>query len=186
MAKAISQIKRIELTQEQERERDLKEVESALLDNKEAILESLDIIKSMHQRGILTTLSGLFGEGDKVLNVLVKAVDKPEATNTIKNLLLMIGVLGTINVKQLEPLLLKLNSGVARVAEYRESEDDRMGYFDLVKSLKDPEINRALSLLFEFLRGMGEDTKDLERTTQLPEEQAVHQSEDGTLDDKQQ
>jgi len=185
MAKAITNINRIQVTEEQKRKSDLEEIETALLDNKDAILQSMDILKHMNQRGVLSLLDGLFSEGDKVLNVLVKAADKPEATNTIKNLLLMIGVLGTINVQQLEPLLLKLNSGIARVAEYTDSEDDdKLGYFDIVRSLKDPEINRALSLLFEFLKGMGEDTEGLERTTQLPENQDIHQSQEGTLEDK--
>jgi uncharacterized protein YjgD (DUF1641 family) len=75
-------------------------------------------------------------------------------------------------------LLLKLNSGIARVADFRENAD-KLGYFDIVRSLKDPEINRALSLLFEFLKGMGEDTSGLERTTQLPEDQNIHQGQDG-------
>jgi uncharacterized protein YjgD (DUF1641 family) len=182
MAKAITKIQHIELSEEQRRRKDLEEVESALLDNKDAILQSLDVIKHMHDRGVLSLLGGLFSEGDKVLNVLVKAADKPEATNTLKNLLLMVGVLGTINVQQLEPLLLKLNSGIARVAEYKDKEDEKLGYFDIVRSLKDPEINNALSLLFEFLKGMGEDTSGLERTTQLPEEQDLHQSKEGTLE----
>jgi uncharacterized protein YjgD (DUF1641 family) len=185
MAKAITNIERIQLTEEQKRKKDLEEIETALLNNKDAILETMDILKHLNQRGVLSLLSGLFSEGDKVLNVLVKAADKPEATNTIKNLLLMVGVLGTINVQQLEPLLIKLNSGIARVSKYTDSEDDdKLGYFDIVRSLKDPEINRALSLLFEFLKGMGEDTKGLERTTQLPEDQDIHQNRNGTLVDK--
>jgi uncharacterized protein YjgD (DUF1641 family) len=182
MAKAITKIQHIELSEEQRRRMDLEEIEIALLDNKEAILQSLDIVRHMNDRGVLSLLSGLFSEGDKVLNVLVKAADKPEATNTLKNLLLMVGVLGTINVQQLEPLLLKLNSGIARVAEYKDNEDEKLGYFDIVRSLKDPEINNALSLLFEFLKGMGEDTSGLERTTQLPEDQDLHQSKEGTLE----
>lgn len=183
MAKAITKIQHIELSEEQKRKMDLDEVENALLENKEAILQSLDVIKHMHDRGVLSLVNGLLSEGDKVLNVLVRAADKPEATNTLKNLLLMVGVLGTINVQQLEPLLLKLNSGIARVAEYKD-DTDKLGYFDIVRSLKDPEINRALSLLFEFLKGMGEDTSGLERTTQLPEEQELHQSQDATLEPK--
>jgi uncharacterized protein YjgD (DUF1641 family) len=182
MAKAITKIQQIELSEEQRRRKDLEELETALLDNKDAIFQSLDVIKHMHDRGVLSLLGGLFSEGDKVLNVLVKAADKPEATNTLKNLLLMVGVLGTINVQQLEPLLLKLNSGIARVAEYKDNEDEKLGYFDIVRSLKDPEINNALSLLFEFLKGMGEDTSGLERTTQLPEDQDLHQSQEGTLE----
>lgn len=173
MAKAIKQIKRIELTEEQKRRQDLEEVEEALLKNKDAILETLDVLGHMKERGVLSLASALFGQGDQVLNVLVKAADKPEATNTIKNLLLMVGVLGTLNVRQLEPLLLKLNSGIARVAEYRDNQEE-IGYFDLFRSLKDPEVNNAIGLLFEFLKGMGEDTQHLERNTQLPEDQALH------------
>ncbi|PLS17245.1 hypothetical protein CVD28_11765 [Bacillus sp. M6-12] len=173
MAKAINTIHRIQLTEEDQRKKDLLEVENALLDNKEAILESLKVMQNMHERGILSLLNGLFGQGDKVMNVLVKAADKPEASNTIRNLLLMMGTLGTLNVKQLEPLLLKVNSGIARVAKRKDSEKE-MGYFDFVRSLKDPEINRSVSMLIDFLKGMGEDTEELERTTQLPENQKQH------------
>jgi uncharacterized protein YjgD (DUF1641 family) len=181
MAKAINNIKRFELTPEDKRRKDLEEVENALIENKEPILELLTAVGHMHDRGVLSLLNGLFGQGDKVLNVLVKALDKPEATNTIKNLLLMVGTLGTINVQQLEPLLLKLNSGIARVAEYKET-DEKTSYFDLVRALKDPEVNRAVTLLITFLKGMGEDTSEMERNTQLPEDQKLHKMEKNERD----
>ncbi|WP_409300992.1 DUF1641 domain-containing protein [Peribacillus sp. SCS-155] len=170
MAKAIKKIERIILSEEDKRKKDLLEVEAALLDNKEAILESLQIMKHMQERGVLSLLSGLFGQGDKVMDILVKAADKPEATNMLKNLLLMGGLLGTLNVRQLEPFILKLNSGIARVSEHKD-QDEKVGYFDLVRSLKDPEINNALSFLLTFLRGMGQETEHLERNTKLPEDQ---------------
>jgi uncharacterized protein YjgD (DUF1641 family) len=174
MAKAIKKIERIVISEEDKRKRDLEEVETALLENKEAILESLKVMKHMHECGVISLLSGLFGQGDKVLDVLVKAADKPEATNMLKNLLLMGGMLGLLNVKQLEPFILKVNSGIARVAEQNDS-DEKVGYFDLARSLKDPEINRAISLLLNFLKGMGQETEHLERNTQLPENQAHQQ-----------
>jgi uncharacterized protein YjgD (DUF1641 family) len=181
MAKAISSIKRFELTPEDQRKKDLEEVENALIKNKESILELLTAVGHMHDRGVISLLNGLFGQGDKVLNVLVKALDKPEATNTIKNLLLMVGTLGTINVQQLEPLLLKLNSGIARVAEFKDT-DEKTSYFDFVRSLKDPEVNRAITLLITFLKGMGEDTSEMERNTQLPEDQQIHKMEKNERD----
>ncbi|WP_174731683.1 DUF1641 domain-containing protein [Mesobacillus harenae] len=180
MAKAINKIQRFELSPEDKRKKDLEEVETALIENKESILELITVVNHMHDRGILSLLNGLFGQGDKVLNVLVKAADKPETTNTLKNLLLMVGTLGTINVKQLEPMLLKINSGIARVAESNETEE-KTGYFDLVKSLKDPEINSAITLLMTFLKGMGEDTSGMERNTQLPEDQDLHKRESNTV-----
>ncbi len=175
MAKAIKNVVKIEMTEEEKRAQDLREIENALLDNKDAILETIDLLKHINNRGALTMAASLFAEGDKVMYTIVKALDNPEATNLIKNMLLLVGVLGTINVQQLEPFVVKLNAGVARMAENKDSEKS-LSYLGLAKTLKDPEVNRAISLLIEFLRGMGEDTEDLERNTQPPEEQAAQKN----------
>lgn len=180
MAKAIKQIQRNEISEEEKRKQDLREIEDSLLKNKQALLDTLDLVQHMHDRGIISLLSGLFAEGDKVLQILIKKMDSKETANTLKNLLLMVGVLGTINVKQLEPILLKLNAGIARVAEDKDH-DEQIGYFDIVKSLKDPEINRSIAFFFDFLKGMGSETSHLERTTQLPENQAQHANPDHHL-----
>lgn len=79
-----------------------------------------------------------------------------------------------LDVKQLEPLILKVNAGVASAVEQKNSEE-KTGYFDIIRSLKDPEINKSITLLFSFLKGMGQDTKELERTTRPPEHQKHHQ-----------
>jgi hypothetical protein len=42
-------------------------------------------------------------------------------------------------------------------------------------------VNRAITFIFEFLKGMGEDTKELERNTQLPEDQAKHKGKEAAL-----
>ncbi|MCM3728976.1 DUF1641 domain-containing protein [Neobacillus cucumis] len=180
MAKAIKKIERIELSEEEKRKKDLRQIEDSLIKNKQALLDTLDLVKHMHDRGVISLLSGLFAEGDKVLQILIKKADSKETANTLKNLLLMAGVLGTLNVKQLEPILLKLNAGIARVSESKD-DDGEIGYFDIVRSLKDPEINRSIAFFFEFLKGMGSETSHLERTTQLPEHQAQHANPDHHL-----
>ncbi|MEA1020849.1 DUF1641 domain-containing protein [Bacillus subtilis] len=174
MAKAIKRIQKIEVTEEDQRKRDLREIEDALVDHKEAILETLHMLGHMNERGVLPLLRGLFGQGDKVLDILVKKADTEETANTLKNLLLLFGTLGMLDVKQLEPLILKVNAGVASAVEQKNSEE-KTGYFDIIRSLKDPEINKSITLLFSFLKGMGQDTKELERTTQPPEHQKHHQ-----------
>lgn len=177
MAKAITQVQKVELTEEEKRKQDLMEIEDALLEHKDSILEALNMLGHLQNRGILTMASSLFAEGDKVLDIIIKAIDNPEATNMLKNMLLMVGVLGTLNVKQLEPFILKVNSGIARVAEGENDPDDdgKIGYFEFARSLKDPEVNRSVNLLLTFLKGMGQDTSHLERTTQPPSEQAYQQ-----------
>ncbi|MDP4552097.1 DUF1641 domain-containing protein [Alkalihalobacillus macyae] len=157
MAKAIKQIRRIEVTEEEKRANDLREIEDALLENKDALLETLQVVGGMKERGILSLLNGLFGEGDRVLKVLVDLLNQPENTAALKNMLLLVGTMGNINVKELEPLLLKINSGIENVAEHGE-DTKKTGYLDLLRTLKDPEVNRSLTILITFLKGMGKDT----------------------------
>ncbi|OKL36321.1 hypothetical protein BLL40_10505 [Domibacillus mangrovi] len=170
MAKPITNIQRIELTEEEKRRQDLLEIEQMLAENKEVIKEFFSIVNKMSDRNMLNIVNSLFGQGDRVLDIVVKAADKPETANTIKNLLLMLGMLGTLNVQQLEPVMLKVNNGIARMAQADKEEDD--GYVSMVRSLAKPEVKRAIHLLLAFLKGMGENKKELERTTQLPEDQA--------------
>jgi uncharacterized protein YjgD (DUF1641 family) len=181
MAKAIKNVQKIPLSEEQKRSNDLREVEDALIKNKEAILQTLEIMNHMQDKGLLALLNGLFGQGEKVLDIAVKAMDKPENTNTLKNLLLLLGTLGMINVKQLEPFLLRIDAGIARVADYKDTEE-KTGYFDLVRSLKDPEINKAITILMQFLKGMGQDTEPYEKTTQDSPEKRINQTKEKTLE----
>ncbi|MBY8913771.1 DUF1641 domain-containing protein [Bacillus sp. YC2] len=176
MAKAIKTIRKQTVTDEEKRRRDLEEIETALLNNKDAILESLHILHHMNERGVLALLRGLFGQGDKVMDIMVKKADTPETANTLKNLLLLTGVLGMIDVKQLEPFIVKINAGVTKAVEEKD-DDKKTGYFDIVRALKDPDINKAVTLLFSFLKGMGGDTSDMERNTQPPENQKHHTNE---------
>ncbi|MCM3719336.1 DUF1641 domain-containing protein [Fictibacillus phosphorivorans] len=184
MAKAIKNVHKLSVSEEEQRTKDLREVEDALIKNKQAIMQTLEIMNHMQDKGILSLLNGLFGQGDKVLDIAVKAMDKPENTNTIKNLLLLLGTLGMINVKQLEPFLLKIDAGIARVAEYKDT-DEKTGYFDLVKSLKDPEINRAITILMQFLKGMGQDTEPFEKTVQDTPKKRTNQTKDKTLENNE-
>ncbi|KIL51213.1 hypothetical protein KP77_07250 [Jeotgalibacillus alimentarius] len=176
MAKATKVIHRMEFSEEEIRQRDLEELKTRLLNNKEAIHEIFDMIEHMQKRGVLDMGTSLFAEGDKVLDVIVKTLDSKETTNSIKNLLLMVGTLGTLNVQQLEPLILKVNKGIARVAELDEK-NEQGGYFTLLRSLNDPEVKRAMAVGAAFLKGLGFKQDEHERTTQKPESQKIRDDE---------
>ncbi|PPA70707.1 hypothetical protein C4B60_07880 [Jeotgalibacillus proteolyticus] len=177
MAKATRVIHRIQSSEEEIRKKELESLETLLLSNKEAIHESFKILNHLQDRGILEMGTALLSQGDKVLDILVKTADTPETANTLRNLLLMLGTLGTLNVQQLEPIILKVNTGIARVAELTEGEE-KGGYFTLLRSLNDPDVKRAMAVGITFLKGLGEKQDNLERTTQTPEEQEHLKNED--------
>lgn len=157
MAKAITNIEPAKNTKEETRRESLEEIQDALVENKEAVLGTIELMKNMEQSGVTRIANGLFAEGDKVLDVIVQEAVKEENTNALRNVLMLMGTLGTIDMKQIEPLLLKVNHGIARVAENPDPEK-KTGYLELFKKLKDPEVNRSLTIMVRFLEGMGEQT----------------------------
>ncbi|MFD1708596.1 DUF1641 domain-containing protein [Siminovitchia sediminis] len=163
MAEPIKNIQFKPVNEEEQRQNDLKEIEDALIANKDAILDLMKVIGHLKQRGVLDIANGLLGQGDKVLDIAVNLANMPENKNSLKNLMLLVGTIGMLNVTQLEPLLLKLNAGIARAAETAEKEEGKTSYIGMARALRDPEINRSITLLLEFLKGMGTDIGEFEK-----------------------
>lgn len=176
MAKATTTIRRKTYSEEELTQKELQEVQQLLVKHKDAIHETFGIIQHMQDRRILPMLTALFSEGDKVMDIFVKTIDNPETARSLKNMLLMAGVLGTLNVEQLEPIVLKINQGIARMAEF-EKKENQSSYVSLLQAIKDPEFRVGLNLSVEFLKGLGENQDDKERMTQLPEDKVRYEEE---------
>ncbi|MFK3937146.1 DUF1641 domain-containing protein [Alkalihalobacillus sp. NPDC078783] len=170
MAKATTTIKRNPISEEEFKEQEIKEIQDLLVQHKDAIFETFEILQHMQDRRILPMLTALFSEGDKVLEILMKTVDNPETASSLKNMLLMAGVLGRLNVEQLEPLVLKLNQGIARVADF-EKNGEQPHALSLAKAVMDPEFRQALHVSVAFMKGLGEDQDHKERNTKRPKQQ---------------
>lgn len=122
MAKAITTIDRLQLSEEEQHLRDLEEIKTLLVEHKDTLKEFLHMLGEINKRGGLEMAASLFSEGDRVLDVLVKAVDKPEAASILKNGLLMLGTLGKLNVSELGPLMHKLNGVISIAAKISRAE----------------------------------------------------------------
>lgn len=150
MAKAITHIRRLEVSEEEQRRQELKEIETLLIEHKEALKAFLHVLDKVNESGGLDFAAGLFDQGDKVLEVLVKAADNPGATKTLRNGLLLIGTLGQLNVDKLGPVIKRLNSGLEQAAQWSES-DRSIGQLVGKANWKE-----TLLFLLAFLKGIGE------------------------------
>ncbi|GEK57214.1 DUF1641 domain-containing protein [Marinococcus halophilus] len=167
MAERITHIEKLKFSEEELKQRDMEELQSQLLDNKESLEKMVRTANLLDESGLLDMANGLLSEGDKVLNVAVNAMNTEGSTNMLKNLLLLAGEAGKLDVESMQPILLKLNKGLERVAKMEEEKEDTkqtVNIFQLLKLLRDPEVNHTLSLGIAFMRGMGETGKpEMER-----------------------
>lgn len=156
MAKPITVIHRTELTEEEKREQDLQEILNALADNKEAILDTLELMKAVQQTELLNILKALVNEREEVLENIVTFLDGSDIPRSLNKALLLFQTLGELNAEELEPLVKKLNGAITEVAKQG---DQRGGYVSLIQNLNDPDLIEGLNTTLALLKGLGAGTE---------------------------
>lgn len=174
MAKATKVVHKMKVDPETKHARELHELEQLLMEHKEVLGDLLSIADKMKDREILDMVGSSLGQSDKVIHRIVTALQDSDAPQSIKNLLLLFQLLGTINMSEIEPLVLKLNTGIAKAAEY-EHKNKPAGYSGLLGALKDPEVIEGANVLLQILKGMGT-SKDAEENVK-PQKERVQNPE---------
>lgn len=153
MAKAISKIKRYEVSREDQVEQDVQEVKEAVADHKDSILKGVELLKALDDEGSLDAMTAFVKAKDETLANVVKEIDKDQYEPLLRNLPELVFLLGEIDMRGIRELSLRLNHGLETMKG--RGTTDHTSFLDLAKALKDPEINRSITMLLHFLKGMG-------------------------------
>ncbi|MCA0969512.1 DUF1641 domain-containing protein [Halobacillus litoralis] len=153
MGKPITDIKRYTVTKEEKMESDLAEVKEAVAENKDAILKGIELLKALDEGGTLDTAQSFTNAKRTALERFVQEISKEQYTPLLENLPGLIFLVGELDVKGLRDLTTRLNQGIKEME--RVPEDKKANIFEVFKALKDPNVNRSLTLLLGFLKGMG-------------------------------
>ena len=132
MAKPITVIHRTERTEEEQREQDLQEILHALTDNKDAILDTVELMSYVQETELINIVKAMIGEREEVLHNIVTFVDGSDMTRSIKNMLLLFNTIGQLNVEEMEPIIGKLNGAISEVAKQG---NQKGGYTSLIQNL---------------------------------------------------
>lgn len=155
MAKATTIIQKMPVDPDVKRDQDLQEIEDALVDNKKAILATLALLQKLQDTEAFNIADASISQREQLVDRLVKQLDDPNITQSIQNLLLVGGALGSVKMADLEPMIFKINSALHKVAEYEHK--GKGGYISLVRSLKDPETIEGLNTMVALVKGFGVD-----------------------------
>ncbi|QHE51912.1 DUF1641 domain-containing protein [Pontibacillus sp. HMF3514] len=154
MAKAISRIKRMEMTQEQIRAKKVSNLEAKMADNAESIEKAIDLIRTLDEAGTLDTLNAFVKHKEDALGHFVTEANKPRYSKTFENLFEFVFLMGDLDVQKVRELSQRLNQGLEGMEEGSEL-DEKTSMMDLMKALKDPEINQGITMMLHFIRGLG-------------------------------
>ena len=152
MAKAITKIEKYIPSEAQQQEESIQEILKALSENKESVTSFLEMVKEAHESGVFDILKGLLENKKEVAKVGLDLINVAGAPSMLKNMIVTMQFLSKLDPLKTHMLLDGLNKGLERISVENESHTSMWG---MVKALREPEINASITVLLNFLRGMG-------------------------------
>ncbi|MDB5340689.1 MAG: hypothetical protein JWN70_6308 [Planctomycetaceae bacterium] len=95
-------------------------LQAAPAEHAEAILAAYEVLQGLHDHGVLEFLRGLLGSSGDVLEIAVDAAQSPQSLRSIRNLLLVINMLGAIDPAQLQALTGTVPKALKAISAQRE------------------------------------------------------------------
>lgn len=141
-------------TPEEIQQEKLAELQSLLSEQDAAINKILDITGELDDAGILDAIQAMVKAKDEIAGIAVSQVSREPITNLIQHVLNASAGLTAIDPEVSAKLVESVKSGLNE-AELHNGNKEAISTFDVLKSLKDPDINRAVKFGMNFLKGMG-------------------------------
>lgn len=156
MASPITQIKKKEWSAEEIRQQKLYELETLLAEQNEALNKLLAIMGDLDDAGVLDAVLAMVKAKEGIAEVVMEQATREPVTNLINNMMSAAGALTAIDPESTGRLASSAVRGL-KEAEEQNQNGKKIGVFQLLKALRDPDINRTIKFGLNFLKGMGKE-----------------------------
>lgn len=158
MAKAISKIKRMELSVAEVRARRVDRLQQQIADSGDSLHKAIELIQALDKAELLDMLTALVKHKDDALANVVREMNKDRYTSVLENASGFMFLLGELDVHHVRSITTRINQGLDYAHKAVEQEE-KTSYLDLMRALKDPEINQGVTMMLHFLKGLGANQK---------------------------
>lgn len=159
MAAPIKMIQKQERTEEEIKQQKLDDLKELLANNEDALNQMFNIVGELNDIGMLEAANSMLKAKEPIAKIVLGQVTREPVTNLINNMMGAAGALTELDPELTKKLIASLLVGLEEGNEHLES-NKKVGVFDLMKVLKDPDINRAIGFGLHFLKGMGKGLKE--------------------------
>ncbi|MBE1556685.1 DUF1641 domain-containing protein [Sporosarcina limicola] len=156
MATPITSIKEKERTPEEVQKERILELQSLIAEQEQSLNKILGITGELNNAGVLDAVAAMVKAKEDIAGIAVHQASREPITNLINNVMNATGVLTAIDPAVTAKLAASVQSGLHEAELYRGN-NDKVSLLGLMKSLNDPDINRAIKFGLDFLKGMGKE-----------------------------
>ncbi|GGE09122.1 hypothetical protein GCM10011571_08070 [Marinithermofilum abyssi] len=159
MAKPIRDIHRVEPTPEQVQAQAIQDLIKAIADNRETILDLLEIVRQLQEMGVLAIIKGLLENRHDVGLIAIQQLNQPKMHHLLKNAVTLVQGLGEIEPVRVQKMFHGLSRGL-EASEQVMSNGKTPSLWEMAKYARDPAIRLSMATMLAILRGMGESFRD--------------------------
>ncbi|HEX3624946.1 MAG TPA: DUF1641 domain-containing protein [Verrucomicrobiae bacterium] len=127
-------------------------LQSAPIEHAEALLSAYKVLQGLHDRGVLDLMQGALGSSDKVLEIVVGAMNTPESVRAIRNVTILAKILGNIEPELLEGFARSLPEAIALTKAHDAKPP---GLWGIMKQFRNQNVRRGLVLVNSLLEAFG-------------------------------
>lgn len=154
MAKAITQIRKEIPSPVDEQAQAVQDILQEIATNREAILETISILKELHETRVLEAVNALLKQRTEVGAIAIQQINQPTMHNIIKNGMNAATFLGSVQPGQLDTILNGVSQGMQRLSLTAQN-GEKQSLWKLRKRLWSPEIRSVMTMMINFMDGMG-------------------------------
>jgi uncharacterized protein YjgD (DUF1641 family) len=122
-------------------------------DRAEAILETLDLLQLLHDRGVLELLRGAVSAGGKLTEHAAAAADSQPAVTALRNLIIMSKMLASIEPKMMQHIATAVDETIGSQRSPQAQDPPRL--FTIFGRFKHHYLRRTLDLASTFIAALG-------------------------------
>src|SRR5699024_10493500 len=117
--------------------------------------KGIEFLKTLESQGMLDMIDASLKQKEEILTNVVTEANKEQYTGIFENAGDLLFLIGKLDVGEIESFTYKLNSGLNNANE--KDTDETTSLMGLIRALKDPEINRGIVTMMNFLKGLGQE-----------------------------
>jgi uncharacterized protein YjgD (DUF1641 family) len=127
-------------------------LQDAPLEHAEALLSAYDVLQGLHDRGVFELMRGALGSSDKVIEIIVEASKTPESIRGIRNMLILMKILGAVEPKLIEGFARSIPEALA---ETKACDPKPPGFWGILRQFGNRDFRRGLVLINSMLGAFG-------------------------------
>lgn len=135
------------------------QLQNAPQEHVEALLDVYAILQLLHDKGLLEIVKDTLGSGEKVLGILTETMETNEVVRTIRNLIIFLKLIGSVEPEILERAMSAVSSSLEAA---KEKEPPTL--LHLFGQLRSQESRRALAPVAAALQAVGSSLPQVKET----------------------